>query len=120
MNSNGFDKEYIANATSFYSKAVNIGDNCVYCLKDTSFGSGRFVNRIPAGTDDYDGYACPECMETECDRCDKMIGIDEDVTVDVVHKKGTVEVDTLYRTERVHWDCLTAKEKVEVQLNEMP
>tara|TARA_R100000963_G_scaffold9453_1_gene6270 strand:+ start:942 stop:1274 length:333 start_codon:yes stop_codon:yes gene_type:complete len=106
MSSNGFDKEYIDNATSFYSKAVNIGDNCVYCLKDTSFGSGRFVNRIPASTNDYDGYACPECMETECDRCDDMIGLDEDITV-----------DTPTRTERVHWECLTHKEKVGYKLN---
>jgi hypothetical protein len=88
---------------------VDIGDYCVFCLKDTSFGSGRFVNRIPAGTGEFDGYACPECMETECDRCDQMIGIDDDVTV-----------DTPSRTERVHWDCLTAKEKAEVKLNEMP
>ena len=26
----------------------DIGNNCVCCNKDTSFGSGRFVNRIPA------------------------------------------------------------------------
>jgi len=86
----------------------DIGNNCVFCLKDTSFGSGRFVNRIPALTDDYDGYACPECMEIECDRCDQMIGIDDDVTVDLPT-----------RQEKVHWDCLTHKEKEEMKSNEM-
>jgi hypothetical protein len=29
----------------------DIGNNCVCCNKDTSFGSGRFVNRIPADAD---------------------------------------------------------------------
>ena len=30
---------------------IDIGDLCTYCGKDTSFGSGLFVNRIPSGTD---------------------------------------------------------------------
>ena len=42
----------------------DIGDKCVYCFKDTSFGSGKFVNRIPALTDDYDGYSCSDCQYT--------------------------------------------------------
>ena len=29
----------------------DIGNNCVCCNQDTSFGSGRFVNRIPADAD---------------------------------------------------------------------
>ncbi len=41
----------------------DIGDRCVYCFKDTSFGSGRFVDRIPASTDDLDGYVCTECQQ---------------------------------------------------------
>ena len=49
----------------------DIGDKCIFCFKDTSFGSGRFVNRIPASDDEYDGWACPECMAYECDRCNK-------------------------------------------------
>ena len=49
----------------------DIGNKCVSCFKDTSFGSGRFVNRIPAGTDEYEGYQCPECQMIECDECNK-------------------------------------------------
>ena len=30
------------------SKTKCVGDRCVECNEDTSFGSGRFVNRIPA------------------------------------------------------------------------
>ena len=40
----------------------DIGNKCVYCFRDTSFGSGLFVNRISALTDDYDGYSCIECQ----------------------------------------------------------
>jgi len=66
---------------------MDIGNNCVHCNKDTSFGSGRFVNRIPADADyqaeddkgniiftegEYrDGYACESCQELECDKCSK-------------------------------------------------
>ena len=50
---------------------IDIGNKCVSWFKDTSFGSGRFVNRIPAGTDKYEGYQCPECQMIECDECHK-------------------------------------------------
>jgi len=33
-------------------------DICIECHRDTSFGSGLFVNRIPADN----GYICPECF----------------------------------------------------------
>lgn len=73
-------------------KQVDIGDKCVECLRSTSFGSGLFVNRIPADNDNYIGWLCPECNFHECDR--------------------SVEVgkfsDGAYR---VHYDCLTEKEK---------
>ena len=69
---------------------MDIGNNCVHCNKDTSFGTGKFVNRIPADADyeaedtegniifadgEYrDGYACEECYscdcsEAECEDC---------------------------------------------------
>ena len=60
---------------------MDIGNNCVHCNKDTSFGTGKFVNRIPADADyeaedkegniifadgEYrDGYACEECYSEE-------------------------------------------------------
>jgi hypothetical protein len=59
----------------------DIGNRCVDCGKDTAFGSGRFVNRIPADADyesiddqgniifadgEYrDGYLCPNCQLSE-------------------------------------------------------
>lgn len=57
-------------------EAVNMGNLCVWCRQDTSFGSGKFVNRIPVTTtvanlpyhifweeDDteVEGYGCEEC-----------------------------------------------------------
>ena len=54
-------------------------DTCVYCFEDTSFGTGLFVNRIPADNEVYvedlegevviDGYMCWECREMDCDFC---------------------------------------------------
>ena len=60
---------------------MDIGNNCVHCNKDTSFGTGKFVNRIPADADyeaedeewniifdadEYrEGYSCEECYSEE-------------------------------------------------------
>jgi len=49
---------------------VDIGHNCIGCHEDTQFGSGRFVNRIPAENDEYDGYLCVDCQSDNCDECD--------------------------------------------------
>ena len=60
-----------------YTKEEDIGSHCVKCNRDTSFGSGLFVNRIPADCDSEswfegkkvfedmhyrDGYLCPDCQ----------------------------------------------------------
>ena len=50
-------------------RVEDIGNNCTYCGKDTSFGSGRFVNRISSTTDTQEGYMCPDCQAVECDKC---------------------------------------------------
>ena len=90
---------------------------CVYCDHSTEFGSGRFVNRIPAdtyheldnGKEEYrEGYACADCMAMDCDRCGKSIDMDEDITpYDVFGDHGDFS-DNAYR---VHEECLTPKEK---------
>ena len=49
----------------------DIGSKCIKCFKDTSIGSGLFVNRIPASDDDYDGYICIECQYIEEDIIDE-------------------------------------------------
>ena len=50
------------------------------------------------GTEEYrDGYACAECMTSECYRCDEPIPLDEDYSTD--------EGNT-----RLHWGCLTGEE----------
>ena len=40
---------------TYQCKQVDIGDKCVECLKSTAFGTGLFVNRIPADNDKYIG-----------------------------------------------------------------
>ena len=78
----------------------NIGDLCTSCHRDTSFGSGLFVNRIPSGTNTEDGYLCPDCQMYDCDRCDKPIGCDQDIYLESV-------------CERVHEECATKHELTE-------
>ena len=91
-------------------KQVDIGDKCVECLRPTSFGSGLFVNRIPADNDNYIGWLCPECNFWEGDRCNEKIYCDEDCTPYDVYDslEPTGFSDGAYR---VHYDCLTEKEK---------
>ena len=62
---------------TYQCKQVDIGDKCVECLRSTSFGSGLFVNRIPADNDEYIGWLCPECNFYECDRCNEKIYCDD-------------------------------------------
>lgn len=50
---------------------VDVGDACVDCGHSTAFGSGRFVNRIPAFTDTKDGYLCADCQSIDCDGCNE-------------------------------------------------
>ena len=40
---------------------IDIGDLCIECRESTAFGSGRFVNRIPADNGEEGGYLCDEC-----------------------------------------------------------
>lgn len=53
----------------------NIGDHCTGCGRDTSYGSGLFVNRIPSewqrdeSSPVISGYLCPDCQFLECDKC---------------------------------------------------
>jgi len=92
---------------------VDLKDLCVHCFDDTSFGSGKFVNRVPADTtidasegDIYirlDGYSCAECLSFECDRCPEKIGMDEDFYLE--------ETD-----ERVCENCLTFAERARLEI----
>ena len=89
---------------------IDIGTLCTHCGRDTAFGSvdekGNkvylFVNRVPGDGDaelvlqggnppnenpkpikvTVTGYICPECLAFECDSCDGMIGIDEDIALE--------------------------------------
>lgn len=61
---------------------LNIGDMCVECTQPTGYGSGKYVNRIPADSTWFayttsdetidvhvDGYMCEECQSLVCDKC---------------------------------------------------
>ena len=99
---------------NYQCKQVDIGDKCVECLRPTSFGTGLFVNRIPADNDEYIGWLCPECNFWECDRCDEKIYCDEDITAYDVFDENKNFSDGAYR---VHYDCLTEEEKEIMEKN---
>ena len=79
--------------------------NCVDCGNSTEFGTGLFVNRIPAD----DGFLCPICAAFDCDRCDQKIPIDEDLTPDEIYGEDRHYFDD--GSYRVCADCLTTEEK---------
>ena len=117
---------------------MDIGNRCVNCGKDTSFGSGLFVNRIPADADyesdtndeqgnpifadgQYrDGYLCPDCSAWECDRCDRMIPNDEDLTPSDIYDKDDPRSSKEFSdgSWRLHFECLTNKEQLSYKENE--
>jgi len=84
-----------------------VSDNCVYCDESTEFGAtredgsliGKFINRIPVGTEDGDGWGCAECSGFECDECEKQIYLDHEVRVEFVDEAGK------YRYGNYHADC---------------
>ena len=52
---------------------------CLWCREDTSFGTGKFVNRIPASKqdsidDEYEtGFQCSDCQTVECSVCNESV-----------------------------------------------
>ena len=95
---------------------------CVYCEHPTWPGSGRFVNRIPAGTyhelpdatTEYrEGYACAECLAIPCCRCEQPIALDEDIGVNMLYDgENTLSHEFDDGAWRVHEECLTPDEKI--------
>ena len=66
MLGNGMTVDVIAHIL----RGTKWSDNlCIECHQDTSFGSGLFVNRIPAEHGTQDGYLCHQCQLVECDKC---------------------------------------------------
>ena len=66
---------------------------CQDCKCSVAFGSGRFINRVPA-----DNWLCAECCELECDRCNKPIPLDEDFYLES-------------KDLRLHEECMTKEER---------
>ncbi len=48
---------------------THIGERCIECDHSVAFGSGRYVNRIPADDGERAGWMCAECQAIECDCC---------------------------------------------------
>ena len=109
----------------------DIGSFCVDCLQDTNFRDAegnqtfKFVNRMPCDRDVYDGdkyignrsgWLCADCNWLECDRCDEKIYCDEDCTPYDVYQ-GHEPAEFSDGAYRVHYECLTDKEKEIMEAN---
>lgn len=76
--------------------AINIGEMCTHCGRDTSAGSGLYVNRIPSSGDwtvlvgdenfevNVDGYMCIDCQCVPCEVCGELT-----MEWDTFHYQGT-------------------------------
>ena len=82
---------------------MSVVDPCVHCGESTAMGSGRFVNRIPCD----DGWGCAECLGMDCERCDKPMALDCDVTPDQCGSDDDYFTDG---SRFVCEDCLTDDE----------
>lgn len=105
---------------------MNEDNRCIDCRRDTSFGTGLFVNRLRAdgdfeiynkdgeviGTEYRDGYKCAECCAIPCDRCNDLIPLDEDITTMQVYDMDDPEYSDDFSdgAHCVHLECLTADE----------
>ena len=96
-----------------------MSNNCVRCGEDTTFGSGRFVNRIPHFEEGNDGYMCSECASYECCRCGKLIALDHDISPDMVFGEDNDPGEFPDGSWRLHEECLTKEEKklFDIQMN---
>lgn len=93
-------------------KTIDLGDVCIYCLRNTHAGSGRFCNRVPSDTEwqittyggcgdthtiSVVGWACAECVALPCNKCDArdanyMISDNSEVLCEECFNKETSNV----------------------------
>jgi hypothetical protein len=50
---------------------ADLGNLCIDCGCDTAFGSGNFVNRVPADDGENSGFMCADCQAMPCDTCNE-------------------------------------------------
>lgn len=42
---------------------LNVGEQCIYCDESVAWGSGLYVNRIPADDGERMGFMCAICLD---------------------------------------------------------
>lgn len=81
-------------------------ERCIECNESVEWGSGNYVNRVPADNGIKSGFKCADCCGIDCERCGEMIGLDEDITPD---RCGLEDFDD--GAHFIHYECMTAHEK---------
>ena len=49
--------------TKLRCQQVDIGETCIECKKSVKWGTGLYVNRLPADNDKYIGYLCKDIYQ---------------------------------------------------------
>lgn len=78
------------------NNTIEVGEICLICRQSVAFGSGKFVNRIPACGNyneadeslEEDGYFCGDCGGYECTECGLQIYIDCEIRVEYEDENG--------------------------------
>ena len=58
------------------------------------------------------GDCCPCCLSHECDRCDELMDMDEDIGVEEVYGENTHRHEFDDGAWKVHLECLTPTEQL--------
>ena len=111
LKNNKHENSLTKTMTKLKCKQVDIGETCIECKKSVKWGTGLYVNRLPADNEKYIGYLCAECNFHECDRCNEKIYCDEDFTPYDVYRPDEFVDEFDDGAYRVHYECLTKEEK---------
>ena len=111
LKNNKHENSLTKTMTKLKCQQVDIGETCIECKKSVKWGTGLYVNRLPADNDKYIGYLCAECNFHECDRCNEKIYCDEDFTPYDVYRPDEFVDEFDDGAYRVHYECLTKEEK---------
>ena len=95
------------------NEVIEIGNRCVHCRRDTSLGSGNFVNRYPVFglyneelKREEDGYCCDECEQKWCDENEKNYRVK--VVVTEIHYINIIAVDEESAKDKAETDGVEA------------
>ena len=87
---------------------INVGEHCIYCNQSVAWGSGLYVNRIPADDGEKTGFMCAVCVEEAEELADECRERMEDI-VESGEKFTDIQIQNHYEAFRMGlWLDVTA------------